>query len=71
MLHYTFPNYREYETLTEAVGQGLVIILWMDYLMVSCMGNNPSTDGTNYLYTQSDLVQLTQVYWKSQERLVN
>lgn len=67
---YPFQNYREYETLTEAVGQG-VGYNPMDGLPYGqpVWGNNPSTDGTNYLYTQSDLVQLTQVYWKSQRKI--
>jgi hypothetical protein len=67
---YPFPDAREYDTLTTAIGQGL------GYNGTEggpygfpIFGFYPSTDGTNYLFTQSDLVQVTQVYWKSQRKI--
>lgn len=67
---YPFQDYRQYDTLTEAVGQG-VGYNPMDGLPYGqpVWGNNANVDGSNYLYTQSDLVQMTQVYWKAQRKI--
>lgn len=67
---YPFPDYREYDTLSTAVGQAVGYNpMEGSPFGMPVFGFNPSTDGTNYLFTQSDLVQVTQVYWKSQRKL--
>ena len=67
---YPFADAREYDTLTEAQGQALGYNA-MDGSPYGfpIFGFYPSTDGTNYLFTQADLVQVTQCYWKSQRKV--
>ena len=67
---YPFGDYREYDTLVTAVGQAVAEtnISGSPY-GVPQFGFYPGTDGTNYIFTQADIVQVTQAYWKSQRKV--
>lgn len=67
---YPFGDYREYDTLTTAVGQSVAEtnISGSPY-GIPQFGFYPGTDGTNYIFTQADIVQVTQAYWKSQRKI--
>ena len=67
---YPFSDAREYDNLTEAIGQavGYNPLDGSPYGF-PIFGFYPSADGTNYLFTQADLVQVTQAYWKSQRKV--
>jgi len=67
---YPFGDYREYDTLTTAVGQAVAEtnISGSPY-GIPQFGFYPGTDGTNYIFTQADIVQVTQAYWKSQRKI--
>lgn len=65
---YPFSGYRDWDTLSTAVGQG--IGLGMENNGTSSMfGSVQTLDGSNYSNVQSDLVQVTQAYWKSQRKI--
>ena len=67
---YPFADYREYDNLTEAVGQALgTNPMEGSPYGFPIFGFYPGTDGSNYLFTQADLVQVSQVYWKSQRKI--
>lgn len=67
---YPFGDYREYDTLVTAVGQAVAEtnISGSPY-GIPQFGFYPGTDGTNYIFTQADIVQVTQAYWKSQRKV--
>ena len=67
---YPFGDYREYDTLVTAVGQAVAEtnITGSPY-SIPQFGFYPGTDGTNYIFTQADIVQVTQAYWKSQRKV--
>lgn len=67
---YPFGDYREYDTLVTAVGQAVAEtnITGSPY-GIPQFGFYPGTDGTNYIFTQADIVQVTQAYWKSQRKV--
>jgi len=67
---YPFADYREYDTLVTAVGQAVAEtnISGSPY-GIPQFGFYPGTDGTNYIFTQADIVQVTQAYWKSQKKI--
>ena len=67
---YPFGDYREYDTLVTAVGQAVAEtnISGSPY-GIPQFGFYPGTDGTNYIFTQADIVQVTQAYWKSQRKI--
>lgn len=67
---YPFADYREYDTLVTAVGQAVAEtnISGSPY-GIPQFGFYPGTDGTNYIFTQADIVQVTQAYWKSQKKV--
>ena len=67
---YPFGDYREYDTLVTAVGQAVAEtnISGSPY-GIPQFGFYPGTDGTNYIFTQADIVQVTQTYWKSQRKI--
>jgi len=67
---YPFGDYREYDTLVTAVGQAVAEtnITGSPY-GIPQFGFYPGTDGTNYIFTQADIVQVTQAYWKSQRKI--
>jgi len=67
---YPFGDYREYDTLVTGVGQavGESNISASPY-GIPQFGFYPGTDGTNYIFTQADIVQVTQAYWKSQRKI--
>lgn len=67
---YPFANYREYDTLVTSVGAavGETSLQGSPY-GIPQFGFSPGVDGTNYMFTQSDIVQVTQAYWKSQRKI--
>lgn len=67
---FPFGDYREYDTLVTAVGQAVAEtnISGSPY-GIPQFGFYPGTDGTNYIFTQADIVQVTQAYWKSQRKV--
>ena len=67
---YPFADYREYDTLVTAVGQAVgETTFGGSPFGISQFGFSPGTDGTNYIFTQADIVQVTQAYWKSQRKV--
>lgn len=67
---YPFADYREYDNLTVAVGQALgTNPMEGSPYGFPVFGFYPGVDGSNYLFTQADLVQVSQVYWKSQRKI--
>ena len=67
---YPFPDYREYDNLQTAIGQAIGAPLDNTVYRGNLFGNHSSfSGGDGYLFTQADLVQVTQVYWKSQRKL--
>jgi len=67
---FPWADYREYDTLVTAVGQAVGETSFQGSPFgIPQFGFYPGTDGTNYIFTQSDLVQVTQAYWKSQRRI--
>lgn len=67
---YPFADYREYDTLVTAMGQavGETTMQHSPY-GIPQFGFYPGTDGSNYIFTQADIVQVTQAYWKSQRKV--
>jgi len=67
---YPWGDYREYDTLVTAVGQAVGESSFQQSPFgIPQFGFYPGTDGTNYIFTQADLVQVTQAYWKSQRKI--
>lgn len=67
---YPWGDYREYDTLVTAVGQAVGESTFQSSPYgIPQFGFYPGTDGTNYVFTQADLVQVTQAYWKSQRKV--
>ena len=67
---YPFADYREYDTLVTGVGQAIAETnMFGSPYGIPQFGFYPGTDGTNYIFTQSDIVQVTQAYWKSQRKV--
>lgn len=67
---YPFGDYREYDTLVTAVGQAVgESSMQASPYGIPQFGFYPGTDGTNYIFTQADIVQVTQAYWKSQRKV--
>lgn len=67
---YPFADYREYDTLVTSIGQAVAETnIFGSPYGISQFGFYPGTDGTNYIFTHADLVQVTQAYWKSQRKV--
>lgn len=67
---YPFADYREYDTLVTSIGQGIAeSSMGVSPYGIPQFGFYPGTDGTNYVFTQADIVQVTQAYWKSQRKI--
>lgn len=67
---YPWNDYRQYDTLVSALGVSFAeTSIGASPYGIPQFGFSPGTDGTNYIFTQSDIVQVTQAYWKSQRRI--
>lgn len=65
-----FTDAREYSNISEALGQGLSTTGYEDNNhFPSIFSDSYSAYGGNYMFAQSDLVQVTQGYWKSQRKV--